>query len=110
MAFGICRILSHLCSMTLTDFKNTLHNAAPPAAITPYLESLWWDGKGNWQRAHDVIENQEDATAAWVHAYLHRKEGDKGNARYWYARAGRPVPEVTLEQEWESIVTALSGH
>ena len=95
--------------MTLADFITSLSLETPPQGITAYLQALWWDGKGNWQRAHDIIEDLEDATAAWVHAYLHRKEGDNGNARYWYARAGRKMPEVPLKEEWKAIVAALSG-
>lgn len=100
----------HLCRMTLSAFLDSLSQDTPPAGISSYLTSLWWEGKGNWQKAHDVIEHLEDDTAAWVHAYLHRKEGDRGNARYWYARAGRKMPEVSLDQEWKDIVTDLSGH
>ena len=95
--------------MTLADFITSLSLETPPQGITAYLQALWWDGNGNWQRAHDIIEDLEDATAAWVHAYLHRKEGDNGNARYWYARAGRKMPEVPLKEEWKAIVAALSG-
>lgn len=96
--------------MTLSAFLESLSQAAPPAGISPYLTSLWWEGKGNWQKAHDIIEDLESDTAAWVHAYLHRKEGDRGNARYWYSRAGQTMPEVSLEQEWKDIVTVLSSH
>lgn len=96
--------------MTLSDFLDSLSQDAPPEGISPYLSSLWWDGKGNWQKAHDIIEHLENDTAAWVHAYLHRKEGDRGNAGSWYSRAGRRMPEVSLEQEWKDIVTDLSGH
>lgn len=96
--------------MTLADFITSLSLETPPQGITAHLQSLWWDGKGNWQRAHDVIEDLGDNDAAWVHAYLHRKEGDNGNARYWYARAGRKLPEVPLKEEWKVIVAALSGH
>ena len=80
--------------MTLADFIASLSLETPPQGITAYLQALWWDGKGNWQRAHDIIEDLGDDTAAWVHAYLHRKEGDNGNARYWYARAGRKFSSV----------------
>ncbi|SFN47578.1 hypothetical protein SAMN05428949_2965 [Chitinophaga sp. YR627] len=95
--------------MTLSAFLESLSQAMPPAGTSPYLASLWWDGKGNWQKAHDIIEHLDGDTAAWVHAYLHRKEGDRGNARYWYSRAGQPMPEVSLEQEWKDMVTVLSG-
>ena len=95
--------------MTLSAFLDSLGQDAPPTGISSYLTSLWWEGKGNWQKAHDIIEHLDDDTAAWVHAYLHRKEGDRGNARYWYNRAGQRMPEVSLEEEWKDIVTVLSG-
>lgn len=95
--------------MTLSAFLDSLGQDAPPTGISFYLTSLWWEGKGNWQKAHDIIEHLDDDTAAWVHAYLHRKEGDRGNARYWYNRAGQRMPEVSLEEEWKDIVTVLSG-
>jgi hypothetical protein len=95
--------------MTLTLFLATLEQATPPPELTPYLKSLWWDKKGNWQQAHNIIEHMGDATAAWVHAYLHRKEGDRGNARYWYNRAGKNMPEGPLELEWKDIVTTLAA-
>ena len=94
--------------MTMATFIASLDQAAPPEGISPYLKALWWDGKGNWQKAHDIIEHMEDDTAAWVHAYLHRKEGDRGNARYWYSRAGRSMPESTLDMEWSEIVEELN--
>ncbi|MBP1650573.1 MAG: hypothetical protein H6Q26_730 [Bacteroidetes bacterium] len=97
----------HLRPMTMVSFIASLDQAAPPGEISPYLKALWWDGKGNWQQAHDIIEHMDNDTAAWVHAYLHRKEGDRGNARYWYNRAGRSMPESTLDMEWTDIVTEL---
>jgi hypothetical protein len=95
--------------MTLADFITSLSLEAPPQGLTSYSRALWWDGKGNWQKAHDIIEDLGDDTAAWVHAYLHRKEGDNGNARYWYARAGRKMPEIPLKEEWEAMVKALNS-
>jgi len=85
-------------------FKQTLANAKPPAGIDIYLESLWEDGRGNWDRAHTLIQDLTDRKAAWIHAYLHRKEGDIWNADYWYSKAGRKRPDLSLEQEWEFIV------
>lgn len=96
--------------MTFSEFTNSLDQSTPPAGLTSYLQSLWWEGKGNWQRAHDIVEHLDDDTAAWVHAYLHRKEGDRSNARYWYSRAGRSMPQTSLEEEWKDIVTYLSGN
>jgi len=95
--------------MTLADFITSLSLEAPPQGLSSYSQALWWDGKGNWQKAHDIIEDLDNDTAAWVHAYLHRKEGDNGNARYWYARAGRKLPEIPLKEEWEILVKALNS-
>ena len=93
--------------MNLTEFKNSLTNGKPPASLSPYLEALWYDAKKDWDKAHTVVQDIEDKTAAWVHAYLHRKEGDIGNADYWYSRAGRKRPAFNLEQEWDAIVSEL---
>lgn len=93
--------------MVLSDFITSVNQPTPPQGLTPCLQALWWDGKGNWQKAHDIIEHIDNDTAAWVHAYLHRKEGDNGNARYWYARAGRKMPGVSLKEEWEAMVNEL---
>jgi hypothetical protein len=71
------------------------------------LAALWWDAQGDWPRAHEAAQAAEDADGAWVHAYLHRKEGDLANADYWYRRAGRKRAEVTLKAEWAALVTAL---
>ena len=93
--------------MNLTEFKNSLKEKQPPASLSPYLEALWYDANKDWDKAHSVVQDIEDKTAAWVHAYLHRKEGDIGNADYWYSRAGRKRPSFTLEQEWDSMVSEL---
>ena len=69
----------------------TLEQAQPPGGLSPLLQALWWDAKGNWRRAHAIAQEIETPDAAWVHAYLHRKEGDDWNAGYWYRRSGRPV-------------------
>ena len=89
------------------SFKNSLAADAPPPGVTPALQALWHDAKGDWDTAHERAQAQEDRTGAWVHAYLHRKEGDPSNAAYWYRRAGRPVANVSLEAEWEAITQAL---
>lgn len=93
--------------MTFDDFQTSLSNGQPPSSLSAYLKSLWYDGKADWEKAHTIIQDIEDTTAAWIHAYLHRKEGDNGNADYWYRRAGRKRPAVSLEQEWKDIVTEL---
>ena len=89
--------------MTLPQFKESLINNLPPAHTSVYLSALWFDGKGNWQKAHELIQDLSDKTASWVHAYLHRKEGDIWNADYWYKKAGKERPSFSLQEEWEQI-------
>lgn len=95
--------------MTFTEFKDSLKNSKLPHTLSPCLQALWYDGKGDWDRAHKTIQDIDDRTAAWVHAYLHRKEGDIWNADYWYARAGKKRPSFSPEEEWEYISKKLSG-
>ena len=92
--------------MTCEEFNASLAQPAPPA-LPATLVALWHDARGNWDEAHRVAQDVDDASGAWVHAYLHRKEGDLGNASYWYRRAGRAVANGPLEDEWRDIVTAL---
>ena len=87
----------------------SLSKAAPPNGLTPTVEALWWAAKGDWDKAHTIVMADEGAEAAWVHAYLHRVEGDLGNAGYWYRRAGRPAATVALDAEWAAIAQALLG-
>ncbi|HIP52538.1 MAG TPA: hypothetical protein EYH03_00815 [Chromatiales bacterium] len=93
--------------MDIYTFKNTLAQTAPSEKLSPELSALWYDAKGEWDRAHRIVQQQSGVSAAWVHAYLHRKEGDLSNADYWYSRAGRSQSAGTLEEEWEAIVQAL---
>ena len=92
--------------MTFSEFNATLAATKPPA-VSPALVALWHDAKGDWAKAHGTAQDIEDATGAWVHAYLHRKEGDEANAAYWYRRAAKPVEHGPLEAEWTRIVTVL---
>jgi hypothetical protein len=92
--------------MTFDGFKATLSSGAAPA-VTPLLLALWHDARGDWDGAHRLAQDVDDQSGAWVHAYLHRKEGDPGNAAYWYHRAGQPVPTDSLEAEWGRIAAAL---
>ena len=92
--------------MTPEAFKRTLEDPSPPPASAA-IRALWYDATGDWDAAHDAIQDDESRDAAWVHAYLHRKEGDNGNARYWYARAGRPYTDQPLSSEWEDVLAAL---
>lgn len=93
--------------MRFEEFGESLDRSSPPATISEHLRSLWYDAKGDWEKSHQIIQDIEDPNAAWIHAYLHRKEGDIWNADYWYRRAGKKRPELSLEQEWTEIVTAL---
>lgn len=90
--------------MNLTEFKASIKEGQLPEDLTVYLHSLWLDKYGDWEKAHSLIDQMEDADAAYLHAYLHRKEGDLGNAAYWYRRAGKVQPKISLEEEWEEIV------
>lgn len=93
--------------MDVNVFKESLVQAEPPAVGIP-LQALWWAGKGEWRAAHDLLQDQPDGNgSAWVHAWLHREEGDAANARYWYARAGQPPSSAPLQAEWDDIVRAL---
>jgi hypothetical protein len=91
------------------DFKASLSGATPAPDLAAPLAALWWAGKGNWDHAHKIVQDENDANSAWVHAYLHRVEGDLGNAGYWYRQAGKPVATGSLETEWELMVSALLG-
>jgi hypothetical protein len=93
--------------MTLDSFKRAIREAAPPDRLSPALQGLWWAAKGDWNRAHVLVQDDPSRDAAWVHAYLHRVEGDLGNAGYWYRKAGRPAASDSLEAEWEAIAAAL---
>lgn len=93
--------------MTIDDFRRSLDASAPPPGLGLALEGLWWDARGDWDRAHACAQRQDDPSGAWVHAYLHRKEGDQPNAGYWYRRAGRPHATATLEEEWAEIAETL---
>jgi hypothetical protein len=93
--------------VNLADFKASLSDAAPAPGLDWPLAAMWWAAKGDWDKAHSIAQDQETKDAAWVHAYLHRVEGDLGNAGYWYRQAGKPVASGPLEAEWEQIVQAL---
>jgi hypothetical protein len=94
-------------AMSKADFRASLSGEAPPPELDPPLAALWWASRSNWDAAHKIVQDESDANSAWVHAYLHRVEGDLGNAGYWYRRAGQPVASGALEAEWDQIVSAL---
>jgi hypothetical protein len=91
----------------MAGFKASLSGAAPASGLDAPLAALWWAAKGNWDAAHKIAQDQDTPDSAWVHAYLHRVEGDLGNAGYWYLRAGKPVAAGPIETEWERITSAL---
>lgn len=93
--------------MDLTEFRASVAGEMPPATLSDVLQSLWWDAKGDWDKAHDCAQRDETQTGSSVHAYLHRKEGDLRNAGYWYNRAGRPPSTATLDEEWEMLARGL---
>jgi hypothetical protein len=93
--------------MTLAAFRDSLRSDAPPAGLAPALQALWHEANGDWPAAHRLAQAQDDAVGAWVHAYLHRVEGDLANAGYWYRRAGQPVAAQPLAEEWAAIAAAL---
>jgi hypothetical protein len=93
--------------VTLHAFQQSLREPAPPAGLSPALEALWHERRGDWQRAHEIAQDDDGREAAWVHAYLHRREGDQPNAAYWYRQASKPVVHGDLDDEWRAIVTAL---
>ena len=91
----------------MKSFKESLSQDAPDPQLSTILKSLWYDAKGDWKRAHDFVDQLPGSDAAWVHAYLHRKEGDVWNADYWYARAKKTRPNGSLDDEWAKLVEAL---
>ena len=93
--------------MTPSDFQRSVSGNEPLGGLLPALTALWWAAKDNWDRAHAVVMNERDRDCAWVHAYLHRLEGDHDNARYWYRQARRKPAEADLAAEWAAIVSAL---
>lgn len=93
--------------MQFNHFTESIQQPAPPSGSSIYLQAMWYDAKGDWQKAHAFVDSLHDTTACRVHAYLHRKEGDTGNAAYWYSRAGQPIPRISLQDEWELIVKSL---
>jgi hypothetical protein len=96
-----------MAPMTFETFKGTLADPAPPDGLSPVVQALWHEAKGDWHEAHRLAQSQDDADGAWVHAYLHRVEGDLANAGYWYRRAGKPASQAPLRDEWATIVKAL---
>src|SRR3954468_7697436 len=93
--------------MTFAEFKASLARPEPPATLSPALAALWWDAKEDWDKAHKIVMDESGADCAWVHAYLHRREGDLENARYWYGQARRSAPSISLPEEWSEMAATL---
>ena len=93
--------------MDFETYRGSLAQDAPPEGLSFAAQALWWEAKGDWHQAHQCAQQQPDADGAWAHAYLHRVEGDLGNAGYWYRQAGQAVAKDSLEAEWERIAAAL---
>ena len=93
--------------MTLDDLKMTLAHDTPPGDLSDELRAMWLSSREGWEAGHVIVQHIESAAAAWVHAHLHRIEGDHTNAAYWYRRAGQPVCQAPLEAEWDQIASEL---
>jgi hypothetical protein len=97
-------------SMSERAFRNSLPDPQPPPGLSPELRALWFDARGDWHRAHREVEDGATPAACLVHGYLHRKEGDAGNAAYWYRRAGAKPAHGSLATEWDALVRQMSAH
>ncbi len=93
--------------MTLAEFKQSQSKARPPTGLSVALSALWWAGKDDWDKAHKIVMDEGGKDCAWVHAHLHRVEGDLENARYWYKQAGKPEASDSLANEWAAIASEL---
>ena len=93
--------------MDWKSFKDSIAQPQPPDGLSLALQGLWWDAKGDWDKAHERAQEREDKAGMHVHAYLHRKEGDQSNAEYWYRRAGAKPSTLTLDEEWAELAQAL---
>lgn len=96
--------------VTFEEFRISIKDGSPPPVAGTLMEALWHDARGDWEKAHAVAQLDSSNMACRVHAYLHRKEGDLGNASYWYSRAGKTTPPVPTDQEWETLVRELIYH
>jgi hypothetical protein len=94
---------------TLDTFKESLTQDNPPGNFSAHATALWYAGKGNWGKAHDIVQDLPDEDASRIHAFLHRQEGDISNAKYWYAKAGSKMPASSLDEEWENLVKRSIG-
>lgn len=93
--------------MTLQEFKDSIRNPIPPKSLSKNLLALWHDSNDNWDEAHNIVQATSGFDGDWIHAYLHRKEGDLSNASYWYSKVGKTCPNVSLKMEWEELANYL---
>ena len=93
--------------MTYQKFQKICAQDIPPQGLNPLLVAMWYDFRGEWDTAHSIAQEIPDNKGSWIHAYLHRKEGDLANASYWYSRSGKPKPDISLAEEWEQVTLAL---
>ncbi|HMG91309.1 MAG TPA: hypothetical protein VK589_14690 [Chryseolinea sp.] len=93
--------------MTIAEFRDSLKQSSPPSQLSNLLLALWFDAKGDWDAAHNVAQDIHSKEGSWIHAYLHRKEGDLGNASYWYHRASQPISNKSVREEWEEIAQSI---
>jgi hypothetical protein len=98
-----------LSKYDMTAFRESLKNNEPSADLSSHARALWYAGKGNWNKAHDIVQDLPDDVASLIHAFLHRKEGDISNAKYWYAKAGSRMPKTSLDEEWELLTRQALG-
>ena len=103
------RLRDKLMNMDLEKFRRSLNDSNPPAGLTLPLTGLWWDAKENWAKGHEAAQRDEGPQGSWVHAYLHRKEGDASNAAYWYQRAGKPISRRSLRRIDRDSAGVASG-
>lgn len=95
--------------MDYESFVKSISFDTPPEKISAYLKALWYDAKDDWEMSHHIAQDIHDKNGSWIHAYLHRKEGDRSNAGYWYDKAGRPFPLISLPEEWSQLAKAFSS-
>lgn len=93
--------------MNYDDYIKSINSNSLPAALSKELTALWYDATGDWVMAHNIVQNMSTVIAIEIHAYLHRKEPDEWNANYWYSRAGKKMPALSLDEEWEFLVKSL---
>ncbi len=86
------------------EFIETLQHSDPPEEFNQLLQALWFDANGDWEAAHELVQSVYTHEAAWIHAYLHRKKGDLDNARHWYSKAGKDIPDHSFKEEWDLML------